>query len=253
MVPTDRQAIELFHLHLLRILATGPDKERVALKGGCNLRFFFGSVRYSEDMDLDAFGISTHVLRAKIDRLLEGAPLRLSLASRGIEVATFSAPKQTDTTQRWKIELRVEGRGLPLHTKLEFSRRRTAGNARVEAVHRDILAEYQLMPMLAPHYPRAEAIQQKVGALVGRSAVQARDVFDLAVLFSGGAEVGPALGAVRAQIPRAIERAMEVSYDEFKAQVVAYLAPAALAAYRTPAAWEALQASVVSTLELGLR
>jgi Nucleotidyl transferase AbiEii toxin, Type IV TA system len=250
---SDRQAVELFHLHLLRVLASGPDKKRLALKGGCNLRFFFGSVRYSEDMDLDVFGISGHVLRSKVDRILAGAPLRLALRSRGIEVTRVSAPKQTETTQRWKIELSVEARALPVHTKLEFSRRQRGGTARVEAVNRELVAEYQLMPLLAPHYPRPEAIRQKIGALVGRSAVQARDVFDLAVLFSGGGDLVAMLDPVRARLPRAIERAMEVSYDDFRSQVVAYLAPSALEEYGTPEAWDALQASVVSTLEAAVR
>jgi predicted nucleotidyltransferase component of viral defense system len=250
---SERQAVELFHLHVLRILATGPDKERVALKGGCNLRFFFGSRRYSEDMDLDAFGISSHILKSKVDRILESSPLRLALRSRGIEVTAFSSPKQTETTQRWKVELSVEGRSLRLHSKLEFSRRRARSGARLEAVDRELLAEYQLMPLLVPHYPQAEAIQQKLAALVGRSAVQARDVFDLAVLFSKGGDFVPVLKPVETEIPKAIERAMEISYADFTAQVVAFLAPPSVDEYHSPAAWEALQMSVVSTLQEGLR
>jgi Nucleotidyl transferase AbiEii toxin, Type IV TA system len=242
---SDRQAVELFHLQVLRVLATGPDQQRLALKGGCNLRFF----HYSEGMDLDVFGISRHVLASKVERILTGAPLRLALRSRGVEVGASSAPKQTEATQRWKIQLSIVSRAAPVHTKLEFSRRRSGGNARVESVSREILAEYQLMPLLAPHYVRPEAIQQKIGALVGRTAVQARDVFDLAVLFSGGGDLAAMLAPVRAQLPEAIERAMEVSYDDFRSQVVAYLAPSARDEYGTPDAWNALQASVVSTLE----
>ena len=34
-------------------------------------------------------------------------------------------------------------------------------------------------PLLLPHYPRLPAIRQKIGALAGRTEVQARDVFDL--------------------------------------------------------------------------
>lgn len=46
---TARQAVEFFHLVFLRALVSrGEDKALFALKGGCNLRFFFGSVRYSE-------------------------------------------------------------------------------------------------------------------------------------------------------------------------------------------------------------
>ena len=250
---SDRQAVELFHLHVLRILATGPDMKRFALKGGCNLRFFFGSDRYSEDVDLDAFGISLHLLKAKMDRVLEGAQLRLGLRSRGIEVATFSAPKQTETTQRWKIQLSAEGQTLPLHTELEFSRRRIAGASQVEVVDRNILAEYQLMPLLVPHYTQSEAIRQKVRALVGRTDVQARDVFDLAVLFSKGGDLATLLKPVKADIPNAIELAMEISRADFNSQVVAFLTATAQGEYSTPGAWDALQASVVSSLEAGLR
>jgi len=249
---SDLQAVELFHLQVLRVLSAGPDKERLAVKGGCNLRFFFGSKRYSEDMDLDAFGISRHVLKAKVDRILESPPLRLSLRSRGIEVAAFTSPKQTETTQRWKAQLAVEGRTLSLHTKLEFSRRQSRAAVRVEAVNQDLLAEYQLMPLLAPHYPRGEAIQQKVKALVGRSSAQARDVFDLAVLFSMGAELGRLLKPVEAELPAAIERAREMTRADFNSQVVAFLDPSVLEDYRAPEAWHALQDSVVSGLRQGL-
>ena len=48
-----RKAIELFHLVFLRALvAKNEDRGLVSLKGGCNLRFYFASVRYSEDIDL---------------------------------------------------------------------------------------------------------------------------------------------------------------------------------------------------------
>ncbi|MGO9829735.1 MAG: nucleotidyl transferase AbiEii/AbiGii toxin family protein [Myxococcaceae bacterium] len=253
MALTDRQAVELFQLHALRILATGPDLKRLALKGGCNLRFFFGSERYSEDMDLDTFGISRHVLKAKVDRILAGGQLRLALRSRGIEVLTVSAPKQTETTQRWKLELSVETQTLPLRTKLEFSHRRTEEQSQLEAVSRNLLAEYQLMPLLAPHYAQAEAIRQKIRALIGRTAVQARDVFDLATLFSKGGNTASMLTPVRSDLPNAIERAMEISYPEFNSQVVAYLAPSAQEEYRNRAAWDGLQTFVVASLQAGLR
>src|SRR5207248_3307981 len=120
---SDRQAVELFHLHFVRLLCSGPDKDRFPIKGGCNLRFFFESVRYSEDIDIDVVRIPVHALKEKVNRILEGPALALPLKSRGISVGDVSAPKQTETTQRWKVGLALEGRSLPLHTKLEFSRR----------------------------------------------------------------------------------------------------------------------------------
>ena len=75
----DRQGVELFHLHFVRLLCSGPDKDRFAIKGGCNLRFFFESVRYSEDLDLDVERIPVHTLKEKVGKILEGAALRLPL------------------------------------------------------------------------------------------------------------------------------------------------------------------------------
>ena len=45
--------VEQFHLLFLEQLGRKLDKRHYALKGGCNLRFYLRSVRYSEDMDLD--------------------------------------------------------------------------------------------------------------------------------------------------------------------------------------------------------
>lgn len=45
--------IECFHLGFLAVLRTRLDEGRYILKGGANLRYFFASVRYSEDIDLD--------------------------------------------------------------------------------------------------------------------------------------------------------------------------------------------------------
>src|SRR5438477_362137 len=106
----------------LRLLSAGPDTDRFAIKGGCNLRFFFESVRYSEGIDLDVSRIPLHVLKEKVGRILEGPALALPLKSWGVTLRDVSAPKQTETTQHWKLGLAAEGRSLPLHTKIEFSR-----------------------------------------------------------------------------------------------------------------------------------
>src|SRR5437867_1758937 len=115
---SDRQVVELFHLHFVRLLCSGPDRDRFVIKGGCNLRFFFESVRYSEDIDLDVARLPVHTLKEKVARVLDGQPLALTLRSRGIAVRDVTAPKQTETTQRWKVALTAEGRALELHTKI---------------------------------------------------------------------------------------------------------------------------------------
>ena len=51
-----RQIVELFHVAFLDVLSLKLEQTRYVLKGGANLRYFFGSPRYSEDIDLDAWG-----------------------------------------------------------------------------------------------------------------------------------------------------------------------------------------------------
>ena len=250
---SDRQVVELFHLQFVRLLCSGPDKDRFAIKGGCNLRFFFESVRYSEDLDVDVTKLPVHTLKEKVTKILAGPALALTLKSRGIAVVEASAPKQTETTQRWKVALAVEGRSLPLRTKIEFSRRKGTEESRVEPVAASVLAEYSLMPILAPHYPLDAAIRQKIGALLHRSTIQARDVFDLGVLVARAGGNVEALRSIRSQIPRAIERCMEVSYDDFKAQVASYLKPDQIEALGSREAWNALQSQVLEFLEKALQ
>jgi predicted nucleotidyltransferase component of viral defense system len=51
--------VELFHLVFVRALFSElSDKRLVAIKGGINLRFYFQSVRFSEDLDLDVAGLA---------------------------------------------------------------------------------------------------------------------------------------------------------------------------------------------------
>jgi hypothetical protein len=249
-VLSDRQAIEIFHLHFLRLLSAGADRECFAVKGGCNLRFFFESLRYSEDLDLDVVKLPVHALREKVSKILAGTPLGLPLKSRGVTVRETSSPKQTETTQRWKIGLAVEGRSLPLHTKIEFSRRGARDEARIEPIASLVLAEYQLMPFLVSHYPLEAAMRQKVGALTRRRIVQARDVFDLGLLFArASGRVDALRGMGSSELSAAVERAMEVSYGDFKSQVVSFLKPEHQETYFAREAWDALQVQVVELLQ----
>jgi len=246
---TPRLAVEHFHLSFCRLLCAGPDRNDFAIKGGCNLRFFFGSVRYSEDLDLDVRRVPPRTLRGRVDKLLESPALLGPLRSAGISVANVSAPKQTDTTQRWKIALGVAGRAVPLPTKIEFSRRDDLTGALTEPIDAVFAGAHRLQPVLLPHYPAPWAIAQKVRALVGRTQVQARDVFDLSVLFAHLGNAAAALTAVQKELAGAASRALELSYDDYAGQVVPYLDPDHADAYGQRAFWDALQLQVVETLE----
>src|SRR5436309_8697842 len=99
------QEVEVFHLLFLRALETRLDRKCYVVKGGVNLRSWFGSARYSEDLDLDAVSGETHVLRDGVDLVLASAAFQTLLRSQKLVVSRISKPKQTETTQRWKFEI----------------------------------------------------------------------------------------------------------------------------------------------------
>jgi predicted nucleotidyltransferase component of viral defense system len=249
----DRVAVEFFHLVFLRALVgKGQDKSLFALKGGCNLRFYFDSVRYSEDIDFDVTVVAKATLRNKVDRLLESPLVAAPLKTRGLEVAEVSAPKQTETTQRWKVGLRVTGRNVALRTKIEFSRRGAVAGTRFEVVSPQVLRAYALSPFLATHYDAAAAISQKIEALAGRAEPQARDIFDLNLLLARPEGHGALKNEPKRHLPTALEHALEIGYDQYAAQVVAFLDPALRELFESRDAWDAMQHAVVGALESAL-
>ena len=140
-----RESVELFHLLFLSQLGRKIDKKLYALKGGCNMRFYFKSVRYSEDMDIDIQIINKDTLFKNVNNLLSSMPFNTILQAQGIEILRASSPKQTSTTQRWKIELKSRHTALPLHTKVEFSRRDAfEDNVICEPVDSQIIRKYKI-------------------------------------------------------------------------------------------------------------
>jgi predicted nucleotidyltransferase component of viral defense system len=251
MDPPPRQAIEMFHLVFLRALVgKGEHKSLISLKGGCNLRFYFGSTRYSEDIDLDVVVMSRDTLKNKVERLLRSPLVAAPLRTRGLEIVEISRPKQTDTTQRWKVGLATRGIDLPIRTKIEFSRRDAMAGAEFQAVDPDVLRPYGLTPFLATHYTTYAAVMQKIKALAGRGEPQARDVFDLNLLLARPeAHEIELLDAEKRWLDKAIDHALSLSFDEYASQVVAYLDPSQAELYEERASWDTMQEAVVSRLE----
>ncbi|HEY4212860.1 MAG TPA: nucleotidyl transferase AbiEii/AbiGii toxin family protein [Steroidobacteraceae bacterium] len=248
----EREAIEVFHLLFLRAFGARADRALYALKGGCNLRFFHKSIRYSEDVDLDVRKMSVAVLRNHVDRVLSAPPFLQTLRAQQIEILKVSSPKQTETTQRWKLTLRSGSGDLGIPTKIEFSRRAFDLAVAHEPVDPQLTAHYRLYPVLVQHYTAGAAFCQKVLALAFRTQTQARDLFDLKLLIDAGAAALGEAERIRSQIPQAIENAMTISYDDFAGQVLAYLEPSYQDHYRTRKVWDEMQEQVVNALQ-GMR
>ena len=245
---TERQAIEIFHLHFLRSFSARVDKALFALKGGCNLRFYHRSIRYSEDMDLDIRTMAPATLRSNVETVLEAKSFRQALRAQQLELAEFSAPKQTQTTQRWKIQLRLQSLET-IPTKIEFSRRALDEGVALAAVQPELIRTYRLYPVIVQHYGAAAAFAQKISALAQRTQIQARDIFDLKLLVDAGGAATPLRKKQLEQLlPRAIENAMSIGFEEFVGQVVAFLEPEHQADFHDRTSWESLQEQVVDTL-----
>jgi len=241
------QATELFHVAFLDVLSKRLESDRYVLKGGANLRYFFDSVRYSQDIDLDVEGVPPWRLNEKIEALLSSPQIALLLRNAQLDVAERSNPKHTDTTQRWKIGLAAPGHSELIRTKIEFSYREGGGAHRIEPIPRRIVEPYALRSPLVPHYVEDAPTEQKVLALAGRSETQARDVFDLDLLLRRSSLAPGALDSK--VLTTAVDLAMQLPYAAFQDQVLPFLEPAAVELYEGEASWEQMQTFVAEQLE----
>ncbi len=242
------QYVELFHLLFLDQLGRKLDKRFYALKGGCNLRFYLKSIRYSEDMDMDVHDIPKDKLRGIVAGILKSKPFAQILQVHGIIIGRWSEPKQTETTQRWKAGLTVSGSDVLLPTKIEFSRRGMKGNTVFEAVDPELIRNYRLSPIMANHYDSHSAYEQKVAALITRSAPQARDIFDLNLLLDAGVDRTLSGSKLKSRLHEAVSNAMTVTFDIFKSQVLSYLHPDYQKQYDSEDVWDEIVLKVVEAL-----
>lgn len=242
-----QKSVELFHLLFLRSLNEKLEKSLYAVKGGCNLRFFFKSIRYSEDLDIDVKTIAKETLRNKIHKLFESSTFLQVLSSNQIEINNVSEAKQTDTTQRWKLSLKLSKIILP--TKIEFSRRKLDEGVIFESVDHELTNRYGLYPILANHYIQQTAFFQKIDALIHRTETQARDIFDLHLLLARGVVSQNFPEFLQKNLDVAVKNALSIDFAAFKAQVVAFLMEEYQEYYNSSKIWEEIQTQVALVLE----
>ena len=239
--------VEQFHLLFLAQLARRVKPALFVLKGGCNLRFFHGSIRYSEDMDLDLGQIGAEVFRDKVREISPPARSHRSSRPGASPSSAFRSPSRPT---------RPSGGSWVCASMAPLFRFRRRSSARVEAwmtawrwERRPGLARaYRLPPFMVNHYDAAAALRQKIGALAGRRKTQARDVFDLHHLLAGGAGLRATPGPGGDVVERARANALSVDFGTFKSQVLAYLEPEAQAQYDSPSAWDTIVLEVVGAL-----
>ena len=246
------QLREIFHIEFLRYLAADMPPGLWALKGGVNLRLFFKSIRYSEDMDLDVRELPVASVKKRVMRILASPSFRENLKTYGI--AEIKAPdilkaKQTGTTQRFKVHL-FTAAGGDYFTKVEFSRRGFQGAPVAEPVPAALLRPYNTAPLVVPHYPAVIAAAQKITAVLSRSVLQARDIFDL-YLLSTQVRPGAACAELpgKAELARARENILAPGFEMFRDAVAAYLAPEDRKVYAVPAVWDEIKLKAADFVE----
>ena len=253
---TNLQQREIFHIAFLRQMAGRLRPNDYAVKGGVNLRLFFGSVRYSEDMDLDVREIEPFKLKDIAMAILASKALHVALRPFGIEKIVppdTTVAKQTDTTQRFKVHL-VTASSEDVFTKIEFSRRNMETPVKTETIDTAVLQFYKMPPLMVSHYPAEAAILQKVRALAGRAATQARDVFDIYMLLPRMKEAGALFKLEKGTLEKAYHNAFELGFAVFRDTVLNYLNEEDRVVYNSKEAWEDIQFKVGQSInEIGVK
>lgn len=247
------QVREIFHLEFLREFVKAIPTSAFVLKGGSNIRFFFGSVRYSEDMDIDVRETPVHKLQAKCLDIINSRTLLNRLKTFGVEdiiPPDMQYAKQTETVQRFKVHL-ITLAGDDLFTKIEFSRRGFDFAYKSEAILSSLLAGYHLPPLIIPHYQVEAVLKQKINALVSRKKVEARDVFDLYILSPRVENLQmkqtPTLLSEVKRLAR--ERIYSIDYHQYRDQVVEYLSYKDRKYYDTREMWDEIRLVVLRLLK----
>lgn len=246
------QLREIFHIQFLRYMAADFPLGVWSLKGGVNLRLFFKSNRYSEDIDIDVKTISVDSLKKKVIKILISPSFINNLKTFGIreiKIPDLTKAKQTDTTQRFKIHL-LTSTGGDYFTKIEFSRRGFTGAPFVESIPASVLRQYGIMPFLVSHYPGYIAVIQKIFAILSRQSIQPRDIFDL-YLLSSQVKLSEFknLFFTKRDFLKVSENIMSVDFYLFRDLVVEYMSDEDRKIYGSPVAWDDIKLKTISFIE----
>ncbi len=250
---SDRGARELFHFLFLQRLLQISRPELYVLKGGVNLRFFFQSPRYSEDMDIDVDPqkVSVETLQKNGYKVLEDGAFRRVLATSDItdlRINDRSRAKQTTTTQRFRLSL-VLSSGQSFPTKIEFSRRGIASDVRIDRIDPEIARQYHRTAYACAHYSAPEMTRQKIRALADRPVTQARDMFDLYLLNSRGeTDTHVVAGMDASVLERAVNNVTSLDFAAYEGQVLEYLHQDSWPEYGTRERFLAIQGAVLDVI-----
>lgn len=193
---------------LLVVKIASSLKKSAALKGGGALRFVFNSSRRSEDLDYELDpDFPKYRLQEKIEKLLT----ELKIIS--------TAPKQTDTTQRWKLVLPNE-----ISLKLEFSRRGKVSpqNFKTTTVSFHSWGIPYTVPVF--HLSLKDMFAQKIEAALSPSRTAPRDAYDLLYIIDFSFQTGEQLTiSDETDRNKLIEKLSQIPEDFVQEELFPYL------------------------------
>lgn len=191
---------EIVQAKLLSSIFAHSLRNELVLKGGMAMRATRGSMRYTKDIDLAGSpDVSVNRIAGRINAAIS------ALRRDGmIEDFTVSMPKQTETTQRWKIGGRIGG--VAINLTVEVSRRDRIPEEHVDHVVWSPPREYGLSPILIDAFDASLLAASKTACLMDISREAARDFFDLWILVK--ANVEPPISLIRRFGREALERSI---------------------------------------------
>jgi len=166
---------EYLQLLFLRYLYSLKDAERLYFKGGTAIHFFYGSFRFSEDLDF-----TSALPPKKLPGLLAQTMKLLQSEVEGLELKDIQK-KKNSLTGSIKYS---KGKAHPLNIRLDFSFREKPITKIVAPIETPFpIAAYPLVI----HLSAEEILAEKIRAVLSRG--KGRDVFDIWFLLSKGISV----------------------------------------------------------------
>jgi hypothetical protein len=223
------------------------------------MRLFFNSIRYSEDIDLDAEIHDRDALRTTVAATLKNSAFLDRLKDLGIREVQLpnEIKKDSETTLRFNPHLVLAG-GVSHRTAIDVRFRNTGPRDQIsiEEANPDTVGRYLTkgeLPLEVRHYPRVPAVRQKIAALAGRTEVQSRDVFDLFILTAGHMD-SLDFALLRTELTDEIldeakNRAWSMPYVEYEGKVLEFLEPKDRAEWAMQDRWAEQQIEVAELID----
>lgn len=180
---------DLVQTRILGAIFSKAVKNEIALKGGFAMRVLTGSARYTKDIDLAASpSLPPSVIQGFIRKALT------DIKNSGlIQNLVVTEPKQTDTTQKWKIGGNVGSHEV--HFTIELSRRNEISSDFLETVaYKGTSLGKHDIPLTCINLTKM--VEAKFDCLKNPTREAPRDIYDLFLLIN--MNVKPTLEAIQA-------------------------------------------------------